>query len=357
MAEAAGGIDHAPAICAITWGVRLLQEGPAPEPAAPAPGPGERIGRGAGRATARTLRGLRWALLLGALGYGGVLGWFRVYEDRYVFQPERGPLRPAPARLALDARDVRFSAGDGVALAARLIPPPPAVPAAAAGWILYFHGSSANVGSIGYNEAWAKFRRMGMGVLAVDYRGYGESAGTPSEAGLYRDAEAAYRHLTGALGVPPARVLIYGFSLGSAVAVDLATRVPAAGLMLEGALLSVPIRGAELYPFLPANLLARNRFASIDKIARVPLPKLFLHAREDRDIPLHHGRGLFERALPPKTFQEVGGGHATAHQVDPAFFLAVARFVSALGIPLATTTPELPARAAPAPAPAPASAR
>ena len=195
-------------------------------------------------------------------------------------------------------------------LVARLIPPPAAVPAAEAGWILYFHGSSANVGSVGYNEAWAKFRRMGLGVLAVDYRGYGESAGAPSEAGLYLDAQAAYSHLTGALRVPPSRVLIYGFSLGSAVAIDLATRVPAAGLMVEGALLSVPIRGGELYPFLPADLLARNRFASVDKIARVSMPKLFIHAREDRDIPVHHGRRLFELALPPSSSRRSGGGHA-----------------------------------------------
>jgi uncharacterized protein len=276
------------------------------------------------------------ALLLAALAYAGVLAWFRLNEDTFVFQPERGKLAAPPAHLALESRDVRLRTADGVDLVARLIPPPAAVPTAEAGWILYFHGSSANVGSVGYNEAWAKFRRMGLGVLAVDYRGYGESAGEPFEAGLYRDADAAYAHLTGALGVPPARVLIYGFSLGSAVAVDLATRVRAAGLMLEGALLSVPIRGAELYPFLPVDWMARNRFASVDKIGQVTMPKLLIHARADADIPVHHGRRLFELALPPKLFQEVGGGHATAHQVDPAFFTAVAGFVTGLGLPLAT---------------------
>jgi fermentation-respiration switch protein FrsA (DUF1100 family) len=195
------------------------------------------------------------------------------------------------------------------------------------------------VGSVGYNEAWSNFRRMGLGVLAVDYRGYGQSEGEPSEAGLYLDAQAAYRHLTGALGVPAARVLIYGFSLGSAVAIDLATRVPAAGLMVEGAVLSVPDRGAELYPFLPAHWLARNRFASVDKIARVTMPKLFIHARDDVDIPITHGRRLYELARPPRTFQEVTGGHASAYKVDPAFFRAVARFVAGLGIPLTGAEP------------------
>lgn len=283
-------------------------------------------------------RGLVRGLVVLALGYAGVLVWFRVFEDWFVFGPERGKLAAAPAALALDSRDVRLRTADSLELVARLIPPPAAVPEAAAGWILYLHGSSGNVGNEGYNEAWAKFRRMGLGVFAVDYRGYGESEGTPSEEGLYRDADAAYAYLTSVLRVPASRVLIYGFSLGSAVAVDLAARVPAAGLMLEGALLSVPARGAELYPFLPADLLARNRFASVDKIARVSMPKLFIHAREDVDVPISHGRTLFERARPPKYFQDVAGGHATAHEVDPQFFTAVARFVSTLGIPL--TTPQ-----------------
>ena len=218
-------------------------------------------------------------------------------------------------------------------LVARLIPPPGEVPAERAGWLLYLHGSGGNVGNLGYNEAWAKFRRMGLGVLAVDYRGYGESGGQPSEAGLYRDADAGYAYLRDQLRVPPTRLLIYGYSLGSAVAIDLAARVPAAGLMVEGALLSVPARGGELYPFLPAHWLARNRFASIDRIGRVSMPKLFIHARADAEIPISHGRGLYERARPPKSFQEVAGGHTDAHEVDPEFFRAVFRFVASLGIP------------------------
>jgi uncharacterized protein len=294
----------------------------------------------------RVSRASRWAGRVGiglgeaaVLGYAAVLLWFRLNENRLVFQPERGPLAPSPPRLALDSRDVALRTSDGLRLMARLIPPPPAVSEATAGWILYFHGSSANVGSVGYNEAWSNFRRMGLGVLAVDYRGYGQSEGEPSEAGLYIDADAAYRYLTVEMGVPARRVLIYGFSLGSAVAIDLATRAPAAGLMVEGAVLSVPDRGAELYPFLPAHWLARNRFASVDKIARVTMPKLFIHARDDVDIPVTHGRRLYALARPPRTIQEVAGGHATAYKVDPAFFHAVARFVAALGLPLSTAQP------------------
>jgi fermentation-respiration switch protein FrsA (DUF1100 family) len=287
------------------------------------------------RARLRTLV-LSVAALLVAL-YAAVLLYFRLNEDHLVFYPERGPLAPPPPDLQLASRDVHLRAADQVALVARLIPPPPEVPAAEAGWLLYLHGNGGNVGDPGYNRAWAKFHRLGLGVLAVDYRGYGQSAGTPSEQGFYRDADAAYDYLTSALEVPARRLVIYGYSLGAAVAIDLGARVPAAGLMVEGPFLSIPAMGAELYPFLPASLLARNRFASVDKIARVSMPKLFLHARTDEVVPFRQGERLFALAVPPKLFKAVAGGHMTAHDVDPAFFQAVRDFVTGLGLPVTTT--------------------
>ena len=295
---------------------------------------------GASVIRARTLRILLVLFSLLATGYAGVIFWFRSNEDAILFRPERGDLAAAPARLDLESRDVALQSLDSVPLVARLIPPPKGVPVEPAAWILYFHGSSGNIATLGYNEAWARFRRLGLGVLAVDYRGYGKSGGKPSEAGFYRDADAAYAYLTDALHVPPSRILIYGYSLGSAVAIDLASRVPAAGLMVEGAFLSIPARGAELYPFLPVASLARNRFASVDKIAHVRMPKLFIHARGDTDIPIAHGRRLFELAQPPKYFQDVAGGHKNAYEVDPGFFRAVARFVAGLGLPLIGTPAE-----------------
>jgi len=291
----------------------------------------KRTGKRAGKRARRVL------LVVGALllvSYAAILIWFRFNEDSLLFHPVRGKLAPPPAGLALDSHDVALQSDDGTPLVARSLPPPPGPASASAGWILYLHGSAGNVGMPAYNEAWAQFHRLGLGVFAVDYRGFGESGGRPSEAGLYRDASAAYAYLTGKLGVPAARIVIYGYSLGSAVAIDLATRVPAAGVIVEGALLSVPARGAELYPFLPVAWMARNRFASVEKIARVTMPKLFIHARGDTDIPIAHGRKLFELATPPKFFQDVAGGHRDAYQVDPGFFTAVARFVAGVGIPV-----------------------
>lgn len=265
-------------------------------------------------------------------GYLGVLGWFKANEDKLVFHAVSRKVAPPPASLGLDSRDVTFASGDGTPLSARVIPPPEGVPAATAGWILYLHGAGGNVGVLGYNKAWARFRGLGLGVLAVDYRGFGESGGVPSEAGLYRDAAAAYGYLTDRLGVPAARIVIYGYSLGSAVAIELATHVRAAGLIVEGALRSIPARGAEEYPYLPVAWLAHNRFAAEEKIANVAMPKLFIHARADVVIPVAHGRRLFELARPPKSFQEVAGGHQDAYVVDPDFIPAIGRFVAALGI-------------------------
>lgn len=272
---------------------------------------------------------VRLALLavgLVVVAYGAILIWFRLNENRLIFAPDKGPNQPPESSLGLSSRDVIVS-NEGLKLRARLISPPPEVLREAEVWLLYLHGSSGSIGLPAYNEAWAEFRNVGLGVLAVDYRGFGESEGEISEAGIYADAHAAYLYLREEMRVPTERILIYGFSMGAAVAIDLATKVVAAGLMVEGAFRSVTRLGAERYPFLPVSLLAKNRFDAESKIARVSMPKLFLHARDDEAIPIAHGRALFDLALEPKRFKELDGGHGTSHQSDPSFFSAVTSFI------------------------------
>ena len=173
--------------------------------------------------------------------------------------------------------------------------------------------------------------RDGVNQLTFDYRGFGESAGSISEQGLYDDAHAAYEYLRDRIGVPPDRIIIYGHSLGSAVAIELATQVEAAGLIVEGAMTSVPDRAQEVYPYLPIRLIARSRFDSINRIESVRMPKLFMHATDDTTIPIAHGRRLFERAAEPKEFVEVGGGHDDAYDEDTEhYFAALARFVQSV---------------------------
>jgi pimeloyl-ACP methyl ester carboxylesterase len=270
--------------------------------------------------------------IVGALlvGYLILVLLVRAMEPRLVFAP--GPARrltAPPPGLGLDPAPVRFRAEDGVALSAWVIHPP--ADAADPFWVLICHGNAGNLSEGGRAEHYAGLRGLGLGILAFDYRGYGESQGAPSEQGVYLDAVAAYRELRDSLGVSPERIVIFGHSLGSAVAVELATRAAAAGLVLDGALTSGVARGQEIYPWLPVRLIARNRFESDRKIARLTLPKLFLHARADDVVPIHHGRRLFALAPEPKRFVELAGGHGDAFLADSArYFGALADFVREL---------------------------
>ena len=251
-------------------------------------------------------------------------------EPRLVFAPGAARrLTPPPAALGLDPEPVRFRAEDGVELSAWVMRPP--AKAADARWLLICHGNAGNLSESGRAEHYAGLRALGVGLVAFDYRGYGESEGSPDERGVYLDAVAAYRYLRDTLDVPAERIVLFGHSLGSAVAVELATREPAAGLILDGALLSAVARGQELYPWLPVRLIARNRFESDRKIGRLTLPKLFLHARADDVVPIDHGRRLFALAPEPKRFVPLGGGHGDAFQVDSAaYYGAISAFLAGL---------------------------
>ncbi|MEO5580104.1 MAG: alpha/beta hydrolase [Gemmatimonadaceae bacterium] len=178
-------------------------------------------------------------------------------------------------------------------------------------------------------EYYAYLRAIGVNILAFDWRGFGASEGTPSEKGLYRDATAAYEYLRITQRVPAESVVIFGHSLGTAPAVELATRVTAAALVIEGAPRSVSGRAQELYPYLPVRLVASSHFNSIGRTGSVKMPILFLHAREDSRIPLAHGRALFDSAKAPKRFVELAGRHHDAFLADSAkYFGEYARFVT-----------------------------
>jgi fermentation-respiration switch protein FrsA (DUF1100 family) len=270
-----------------------------------------------------------WAIALVVLIYLGLLILLRVFESRLIYFPgaQRSLVLP-PAVLDLPVERVEISTDDGVKLVSWAIP---ATGDSTSFWLLICHGNAGNLSEFDRPVHYAGLRRLGLSLLAFDYRGYGESGGAPSEQGLYKDAEAAYRYLTEVRGVPAERIIIFGHSLGSAVAVNLASRVAAAGLIVEGALTSVIERGAELYPYFPVRWIAASQYRSLEKIKHVRAPKLFLHAIQDDVIPLAHGRRLFEAAPEPKTFVELRGGHGDAFDADSAlYFSSIARFVTSL---------------------------
>ncbi len=170
---------------------------------------------------------------------------------------------------------------------------------------LFLHGNGDNVSY--YKPHIQEIVAAGSSILTLDYRGYGKSSGRPSEQGLYRDSEAGFIHLLGK-GYRPEQIILQGESLGSAVAIDLASRRPCAALILEAPFTSASDVAGSLVPFI-GPLLVRC-YKSSPKIPGIPVPKLFIHGDRDQTVPLRLGQELFAAAQGPKTFWVVSGaGH------------------------------------------------
>ena len=206
--------------------------------------------------------------------------------------------------------------------------PPAAAPAgeSSAPTILYCHGNS---GSIAVRVEVLRFLRdLPANLLAFDYRGYGRSEGKPSEAGLFRDARAAYRHLCDDLRVAPERILLLGHSLGGAVAIDAALELSIAGLIVESTFTDVRDMARNRYPRLPMHLIARNQFLNSEKVARLEVPKLFIHGTADQTVPFEMGRQLFARAGDPKTFLPIeGADHNDLHLTGETYLSGLRSFI------------------------------
>ncbi len=212
-----------------------------------------------------------------------------------------------PAAIGLVYEDVHLRTEDGVFLHGWLVSAPERAPQAPRRTLLFFHG---NAGNISHRlDSLRIFADLGLDVFIFDYRGYGQSGGSPSEEGTYRDATAAWRWLTGDRRIDPGQIVLFGRSLGAAVAAELATRTEPAGLIVESAFTSVPDLGAEIYPFIPVRLLARYRYDNLDRIASVRVPVLVVHSSGDEIIPFSHGQALLAAARSPKQFLELRGGH------------------------------------------------
>ena len=209
-----------------------------------------------------------------------------------------------PVRQALPAAEaVRFRTADGLQINGWHLSPQGE--SEAWGVVLVFNG---NAGHRGYRAPLAEaLARAGLAVLLMDYRGYGDNAGSPSEDGLRRDADAAAAFLVGERGYAPGRLVYFGESLGAAVAVDLATHRRPAALVLRSPFTSLADVGREHYPFLPVRLLLRDRFASIDRVGDLGVPLLVIAAQRDSIVPTRSSRDLFEAAAEPKRWVEVPG--------------------------------------------------
>jgi pimeloyl-ACP methyl ester carboxylesterase len=244
-----------------------------------------------------------------ALLYAGLAAGALLLADRIIF--------PAPPPSYADGDGIiKLRAADGTPLSAAHLPAP-----GARATLLFSHGNGEDLGYI--RPLLEQFRRRGISVFAYDYPGYGTSGGRATEAGVFAAAEAAYRHLTGELGLPPEQIVLYGRSVGSGPSFWLAERFPVAGLVTEGAF-------ASAFRVVPgARILPGDRFDNLSRLPRLRIPLLLVHGTRDRIVPFAHAR-LLKRTAPEQTrFLWVdGAGHNNLIEfAGTAYWDAVTAFV------------------------------
>ncbi len=238
-----------------------------------------------------------------AIAYAAIVLLLFIFQSRLVYFPQIGQeIVATPQAYGLEFESVNILTEDGETLHAWWVPAQDA-----RGTILFFHGNAGNISHrIDYLRM---FHKLGYATLIFDYRGYGNSTGTPSEEGTYRDAVAAWRWLTQTRGLKPEDIIFVGESLGGAVASGLAARHAPRALVLLSTLTSVPDLGAQVYPFIPVRMISRFSYDTLARIVQINVPLLVAHSRDDDIIPFAHGKKIYEAAGEPKKFLEMRGGH------------------------------------------------
>ncbi len=254
------------------------------------------------------------ALIAAVIFFYLFLRWF---EKKQIYFPD-GEIEFTPESIALPFEDVYFNASDGVRLNGWFVP---AVNSDTT--LIFFHGNGGNIGD--RLACIAIFNKLGLNIFIFDYRGYGRSTGRPSEEGTYLDAMAAYDYVAGRKDVDPAgmhsngisddKIILYGESLGGAIAYELAANRKVAAVVTMGAFSSVADMGKVLYPFMSVKfirLIMRTSYDTVSKADKIKIPKLIIHSVADEIVPFEQGRKLFSGACEPKEFYEMRGGHIDA---------------------------------------------
>ena len=255
-------------------------------------------------------------LLLVAVGYGLLVLFVFLMQGRMLYLanvPGRS-LEATPENAGMAFEDLWLKTEDGVDIH---------------GWfvqgnsdrvVLFFHGNAGNISHRLYSIR--QFLDLGLSVLIIDYRGYGQSGGRVNEPGLDRDADAAWRYLTEERAIPGNDIVIFGRSLGGSVAAKLASQVEPRALIVESTFTSVPDAAQDVYPWLPARWLSRLRHATKEYIRDVDVPVLVVHSRDDEIIPYHHAEEIFAAANEPRTMLTLRGGHNDAIATDEDNYMA-----------------------------------
>ncbi len=235
-------------------------------------------------------------------------------------------LTMTPTDVGMDFQDVSIATTDGVMLHGWYIA------GRSSRVLLFFHG---NAGNISHRlDSIAQFQELGLSVLIIDYRGYGQSAGRTTESGIYLDADAAWHYLIDDRGIVANDIVIFGRSLGASVASHLASEYQPLALIVESSFTSIPDIAQDLYPWLPVRWLSRLSHATRDYVRDVRSPILIIHSRDDEIIPFHHGEAIFASANEPRTLLTIRGTHNDAFLLDERAYVAGLRtFLAGLSAP------------------------
>jgi fermentation-respiration switch protein FrsA (DUF1100 family) len=260
---------------------------------------------------------LRIVLIAFASGVLIVVILLRVIENKLIYFPPRYPERfLSQQMLDREGEEVWLQTGDGVKINAIYHSDPESKQV-----LLWFHGNAENIGyDLDHLKALAQ---IGTNIMEVDYRGYGKSEGHPDEAGVYRDADAAYDYLIEQRNIRSRDIIIYGHSLGGAVAVDLASRRPCGALIVESSFTSAAAIAHRMFPLPFIAYVIKSRFDSEKKIGEVRAPILIVHGTQDEVIPFTMGQQLFAASREPKRFCPIeGAGHNDLLEVGGDAYVA-----------------------------------
>ena len=261
-------------------------------------------------------------------GYGLLVVFVYLMQGRMLYLPNMPgrTLTMTPIDVGMDFEDVSIETTDGVTLHGWFIA------GQSSRVLLFFHG---NAGNISHRlDSIRQFRNLGLSVLIIDYRGYGQSGGKTTESGLYRDADAAWRYLLEDRGLSASDIILFGRSLGASVAARLAAQHRPLALIVESSFSSIPDIAQELYPWLPARWMSRYSHATRDYVRDVHSPLLVVHSRDDDIIPFHHGEAIFASANEPRTLLALRGTHNDAFLRDESTYIEGLRtFLPGLAAP------------------------
>lgn len=262
---------------------------------------------------------------------GIIIVLFLLFINTYLYLNQSGMLfyplskiESTPKAWGLSYDLVELSLKDKSKISAWYIPHPEATKT-----LLFFHGNGGNISHRG--NSLNIFHKLKLNVLIIDYPGYGKSEGVPSEQGLYQSANIAWHYLISNKKIKPENIIIFGRSLGGAVAVDLASRVNAGAIILESTFSSVRDVVDIIFPVLSDFIYLRYSFDSINKITKVSAPLLQIHSPDDEVIPFNLGQKLFKAVISEKKFLQIEGGHNEGFiKSMPSYTKALASFINNL---------------------------